>query len=150
MKKHTWDNPNKMHFESAYKTFNEQTNLISTGNVIANTQFSSYIRPYNETECNGLTRPAGELLKFDLQYFRNIPERIINILWDKTRTESYILYQFSVYNKKYNERDIIGYVLTDYNDNLITYAVTCNYGSCYYKRESAILECIEYITNKAA
>ena len=53
MKSRTWDNPNKMHFESDYKLFNKQTNVISRGNVIANTQYSTYIRPYSKIKNYG-------------------------------------------------------------------------------------------------
>ena len=43
MKHATWDNPNKMHIDTGYKLFDKQTNVISYGNVYANTQTSSYI-----------------------------------------------------------------------------------------------------------
>lgn len=145
MKKCTWDNPNKMHFDSAYKTFNRQTNVISTGNVIANTQLSGFIRPWNETECYGATRAPGHLCKYDLQYFRNIPANIERVLYDKNRTDSVILYQFRVWKEKERAYEIIGYVLTDRNYKLIDSAVCCEYGCSFWKRASAIEECKKYI-----
>lgn len=66
MQKVTWDNPNKMHIESEYKTFNKQTNYIGTGNVIANTQFSTFVRPFTETKCNGYDFQEGHLQNYDL------------------------------------------------------------------------------------
>lgn len=145
MKKCTWDNPNKMHFESEYKTFNRQTNIITTGNVFANTQISNYIRPWNQTECNGAAFPAGHLMNYDLQHYRCIPEEIERVLYDKNRTKSVILYQFRVWNEKNHESEPIGYVVTDRDHNLIAYSIICWYGKSYGKRYSAIRECMKYI-----
>ena len=80
MKKREWENPNKMRFESEFKTFNKQVNLITTGNAICNTQMSMFIRPYKETKCNGFENPEGHLMRWDLQYFSNIPQNIRKIL----------------------------------------------------------------------
>lgn len=65
----TFDHPDKMHFESGHKAFDRQTVILTPGNVIAPTQFSSYIRPAQETECNGQTWSEGHLQRFDLQSF---------------------------------------------------------------------------------
>lgn len=52
--------------ESPHKEFNNQTNLIDNcGNIIASTQTASYIRAYNETECNGHTFEQGYLQQCD-------------------------------------------------------------------------------------
>lgn len=145
MEKATWDNPNKMHFDSEYKTFNRQTNVISTGNVIANTQLSGYIRPWKETECNGATFPTGNLTKYDLQFFRSIPENIERILYDGSRDESVILYQFRIWNRKTRSYETVGWVVTDRNYKLLAYNIPCEYGCSYWKRLSAVKECMKYI-----
>ena len=145
MKKREWENPNKMRFESEFKTFNKQVNLITTGNAICNTQMSMFIRPYKETKCNGFENPEGHLMRWDLQYFSNIPQNIRKILEDKNRQESYILYRFFIH--KNGEIEDVGYVVTDYNHNYVTKSIICYYGSNYQKRESAINECIKYICN---
>lgn len=64
-------------FKSGHKTFDKQTNIITTGNVIANTQISGYVRPKSETECNGFIVDPGTLQAFDLkQYtFSNLPTK---------------------------------------------------------------------------
>lgn len=145
MKSITWDNPNKMHFESAFKTFNQQTNLISSGNVWANTQTSSYIRPWKEIKNGGYIGKPGDFLKYDLQFFPNLPSSFNQKLWDQNRKESYIVYHFHYYNKKHGRSETIGYVMCDYNNKLIAYEVYCDYKQNYCKRESAIQECIKYI-----
>jgi hypothetical protein len=133
----------KQIINSDFKEFNKQTNCISYGNCISNTQYSSFIRPFNEIECNGFINEKGHLLRFDLKYFKNIPERLMNILKDEKRTESYILYEFCIY--KHNKKDVIGYVLTDDNHNFITDYVSYDYGCNFCKRESAIEEAKKYI-----
>lgn len=145
MKQMTWDNPNKMHFESEFKTFNKQTNLISTGNVLANTQMSSFIRAWNDVVNGSYIGKPGDFLKFDMKYFRRVPKCITDIIYDKAREKSVILYEFFIWKK--NKREIIGHVLTDYNHNLLEWTSYSPYSLAYsYKWESAILEAIKYIT----
>lgn len=145
MKKITWDNSNKMHFESEFKTFNKQTDLITTGNAFCSTQMSMFIRPYKETKCNGFENPEGHLMRYDLQFFTQIPQYIRKILEDKNRQESYILYNFFI--RKNGEAEDVGYVVTDSKHNFIAKVICCYYGKSYWKRESAINECIKYICN---
>ena len=62
---YTWSkNGMKMILNTDFKKFNKQTNYISNGNVIANTQYSNYIRPYN-TRIN----PVGEVVEKGYNYF---------------------------------------------------------------------------------
>lgn len=56
-----------MKFESGFRTFDNQTRCISTGNVVAHTQLSGFVRPKSETQCNGFVRDQGVLQKYDLQ-----------------------------------------------------------------------------------
>lgn len=56
----------RMLLNTDYKTFNKQTNCISSGNVIANTEIGWHIRPKNEISCNGKDFELGELRNHDL------------------------------------------------------------------------------------
>lgn len=60
-----------MKFATGHKGFDRAANgeggLILTGNVISDTMFGFHVRGYFETECNGFTRPPGELQQFDLK-----------------------------------------------------------------------------------
>ena len=148
MKKKVWRKDGmKQIIDSGWKEFNKQTDCICTGNVCANTQYSSFIRPWKETECNGLTRPKGYLMDFDLKPFRNfcIPKCIMEILEDKNRTESYILYMFFILNKK-KQMEPFGWVVTGYNYKYVTSCVTKNYRQSYLRRYKALQEAISYIT----
>ena len=143
MREITWETPNKMHIDSDFATFNKQTNLISAGNVIANTQYSNYIRPYDMTENFGNHFERGALCKYDMQYFKYIPDSMRKRLLDINRRENYILYEFCVYRNR--GKEIIGYVLTDALHRFIEDSVYCEYGCSYWKRRSAINACKEYI-----
>lgn len=145
MEKATWDNPNKMHIDSGFKTFDKQTTLITTGNVIAPTQTSWFIRPFNEVKNGYYEGKPGEFLEYDLKHFIDpIPHQMKEKLYDKNRTESYILYKFFVMNKK--ETDVIGYVLTDSHYNYIDHSVwISSYRCSVSKREAALREAMRYI-----
>lgn len=131
---------------SGWKLFDNQTNCITTGNAYCNTQYSSYIRPWGEIECNGFTKEKGHLMKFDLKPFKQfrIPENVRQILFDTERTESVILYMFFVCK---NDRIKPFYwVVTDKNYKLIEDRIVCEYGQQFMKRVSARMEILSYIT----
>lgn len=147
MKKKNWNSTgNKMIINSGWKEFDRQTNCISTGNVICNTQLSWFVRPYRKTECNGLDFPKGHLMDHDLKVFNpyHIPEQIMDVLTDINRRESYILYMF--FTKCKGTVEPFCWVITDYHHQLITYSIECGYRQQYSKRESAAKETIGYIT----
>lgn len=148
MKQKVWRKDGmKQIINSGWKEFDRQTNCISTGNVYANTQYSSFIRPWKETECNGFSNPEGHLMDFDLKPFRSfrIPQCIMDILKNKERAESYILYMFFIVNK-YKHVEPFGWVVTDYHHKRVTSCVTRNYGQSYWRRYNALKEAINYIT----
>lgn len=134
----------KQIINTGFKTFDRQTNIISTGNVMASTQYSSYIRPWSETECNGLTRPCGELMNYDMKPFSGyrIPIPITDIIEDKERKESVILYVFFIWKK--HQLEPLCWVLTDYNHNLLKKYV-CNWTQ---KRMNAMNEIVKYVANE--
>jgi len=111
MKKIVWFNCDKMRMESGHRAFDEQTNVISTGNVIANTQISSHVRPYTEVECGGQTFKPGHLRDYDLRAFTHLISR--RVRWwitENTRTESCWLYVF--FHHDGEQRIIHGCVIT--------------------------------------
>ena len=148
MKQHVY-NPTgtKQLINSGWKLFDEQTNLITTGNVSSNTQQSSYIRPWTETECNGRTNPEGHLTNFDLQPFRKyrIPTVIDKIVSDKNRKEPVILYMFHVWSKDQHVLPFC-WVVTDTNHKLLKHFIVTRRGEHIEKRINAAHEAISYIT----
>lgn len=135
----------KQIINSGYKAFDKQTNFLGDGNVIANTQYSNYIRPYGEVECNGATFQPGHLLKFDIQHFKRIPDAIISAIMDANRENSYILYEFFVNPKKGERREVIGYVLTDYQNNHVASQIVYDYKCHILKRHAALDTAMQFV-----
>lgn len=98
----------KMIINSEFKEFNKQTNLITSGNVIANTMYGNYIRPWNETECNGLTFEKGKLFESDLKYFK-ITQTIKDYI--KGLNREIILYEIFIVRD--GLRNVIGWIIQD-------------------------------------
>jgi len=145
MKQHEWDNPNKMHFESPHKTFNRQTNCLGTGNMIANTQYSNYIRPYSEIECNSFTNPPGHLQNYDLT--KNIvadilPYHIREEIRQLTHNGGGIIYNFHHWQGGKCIND--GFVLTRRDDHKL---IEVWYVNKDWRAIAAVDEAIKYITN---
>lgn len=137
------------------KEFDNYIIAISTGNVIGGGQFSLYVRPFNETECNGFTWEKGHLRNFDLKSFSNLPNRVRKYVESVTQDESIILYKFYHYNRNYSRRYrgwgnnhaefiIHGYVVTDREHKLMQYFVT----GPTYKSEQVIMGVIPYIVEE--
>ena len=138
-----------------WKEFNKQTNCITTGNAVCNTQLSMYIRPYSETKCNGYTFKPGELLEEDLKPFRkyDIPEWVLARLEDHGRKDSNILYMFSTYVK--NPYRTLGsvrmpflWVVTSPGHQLLDSAFHCQGRPKWSKWISAKEEILKYITEE--
>lgn len=142
MKKREWINGNKMKFESESKTFNKQCDLITTGNVWGGVQFSQYIRPTNEVECNGATFPSGHLRDYDLKPFNlgRFPYVLKAVKEYADAGKQVILYKFRHFN---GERETVhGFVITDTN----YYLLKKFYTGPTYKSISVIDEAVKYIT----
>lgn len=121
--------PNRAKFESEFKTFNKAVDLITTGNVIGNVQYSSYItKEYNLTKA---------LPDYYLQYLPNfikidINNRVLN-------GEKVILYCLKL------KRRPVAWILTDDNYNLL---IKCRAGLHQYAKETSVLnEALQYLTN---
>jgi hypothetical protein len=120
VKQKEWINGNHMKFESLHKTFNLQVDCISTGNVIGDVQYSSFVRPRDELECNGFVNEPGHLQEYDLKPFREIlhsPGYILDAVRQETR--SVILYAIFHYSYNKGERIIHGVILTTGDHKLL-------------------------------
>jgi hypothetical protein len=147
MKKTIWQTPNKMGFVSGHKTFDKQTNLITTGNVISNTQLSFYIRAYN-TSRNPVGTPVekGAMQEFDLRNFKNLPGYVSDAVRSLAKARDIILYEFHHYS---GSRKIVdGYVLTT-GANTGHKLLRVFYTGSGLSRK-AVDEAIKYITGKNA
>ena len=132
---------------SGWKEFDRQTNLITTGNALCNTQVSSFIRPWMQKERNGYVNPEGHLLKFDLKQFEDfhIPADIMSVINDVNRRESVILYMFFTTGKN-DKINPFCWVVTGYHHDLIDYSIVSQSGQQTEKRIMAFNEIIKFIT----
>lgn len=155
MKQAIWNKSGmKQILETGCKEFDKYITCVSTGNVVGGGQLSFYIRPYNETECNGFTREKGVLRKFDLESFKEIPNSVRKYVESVTIDNSVILYKFYHYNRNYgrnryyrsyhNKFTVHGYVITDRNHKLMKYFVT----GPTYKSYLVIVGVLPYITEE--
>lgn len=149
MKKATWDySKDKMLVKTGHATFTRQTNVISAGNIIANTMLGWHCRPHSEVinpvgdEC-----PPGHLRDFDLRIWkrRNIPRTVLRRIKELTQTESAWIYEFFHYNYQKWPRDpkriVHGYVITSYNHIILSIITT----GPTYKSENIVRECAKYV-----
>ena len=141
MKETEWLTPNKMKFESLHKTFNRQTKCINRGNIIGDTQIGGYVRPYNETECNGFNNSKGHLQNYDLNWLvSDFPEHLKEWIRSYAKNKSVIAYVFKHYSR--GKRILDGFVITTAEKYKLLKVV---YANNNYKTESAINECIKYV-----
>ncbi len=134
-----WRDGNHQLFESGHKTFDRQVDCVSTGNVIGHVQLSSHIRPYAETECNGRVWQSGHLRAFDLKNWQ-LPCHVRQCVLDMTEINAVWLYEFRHWRGE--EKIVHGYVITNYEHDLLDYFIT----GPTYKSELVIHEAITYIT----
>lgn len=111
-KKIKWANPNKMIFESGHKTFDRQTNVISTGNIIANTLLGRHIRPYYTptTPLGDPCRP-GDMQAFDLNSeVLRLPAHVRQFVVENARNKGVWVYELRHWNG--DQKVIHGYIIT--------------------------------------
>ena len=131
-----------VNFDSQHKTFNKYIVSISHGNVIGGGQYSSFIRPYSETKCNGFTNDKGHLRSFDIKNF--------DLSWpvkswlEKNKEVYIILYQF--YHVKNGNRIIHGHVIEEVKSGKF-HTFKTPYAS--WKSETVLEEAIKFL-DKAA
>lgn len=112
-KMYSWSkNGMKMIIDSGYKTFDKQTNYLSSGNVISSTQYSNYIRPYNEiVNPIGNKVEKGHLRNYDLKYFsKNLMTNGFKDWLDNlTKNTKVIIYEYFIYRNR--DKEVIGWLV---------------------------------------
>lgn len=99
--------------------FNRQVQeCLCVGNVWSNTQFSNFIRPRDETECNGFTFPPGYLQDCDLKPYAGLPGTTLNTIRDMVNhNHGGVLYRLQHVAPARNglpaHRVVHGYILTN-------------------------------------
>jgi len=92
--------------------------FIGTGNVMSNTQSSTFVRSYDTIECNGFTFEPGRLQKYDMAFFNGaIPRQVAAVVRAETQQKDVILYRFFHYRAR--TRVEHGWVVTSTDHQLI-------------------------------
>lgn len=131
--------------ETGFKEFDKQTNLITTGNVISNTQNSLYIRAKKEIECNGEKFKEGYLMEWDLSCFGNIPYYIKNFIVEIGG--NCYLYHFFTHRK--NKKIGLCWIVLNKENNKILMSKPCfAHKQNHYKRLLATLELEKILLKK--
>lgn len=135
----------KQIINTGHKTFDRQFVCASTGNVIGGGQYSTYIRAFTETECNGHVNQPGYLQDWDLQHFHDMPAWLKREVKELCYDESLILYEFYHYDYASSRNITHGYVLTTgYPEYKLIKQWTTG---PTYKSYEVINTLIKYITN---
>lgn len=115
-KKHKWRSPNRMLFESGYRTFDRAVDYVSDGNVISNVQLSTFVRKVSDL--NGWPQgiKPGECRAHDLGHFRyrpgGIPDRIREYV-DARPEKEFWLYCWHLPNRGSRTGESVAWLLTN-------------------------------------
>lgn len=133
-KYYTWKKGgNKINIDTGFKSFDDYILCISKGSCIGRGQTSFYIRPFNQTYCNGRENEKGHLRDYDLSMFGNLLDATIkNKVKSITDTVGCTLYAFST------KRGVFGYII-EQNNNYDLYIPP--YQICRKKKYN----CLKYI-----
>jgi len=95
-----------MTFHCAHAGFTAAINdpewgYLGRGNVMSNTQSSTFVRAATETFCNGFYSEPGRLRDFDLAFFgEGIPAEVATYVRAKSQTDELIVYRFYHYRRR--------------------------------------------------
>lgn len=130
-KMYSWSkNGMKMIIDSGFKEFDKQTNCLSRGNAIANTQHSNYIRPYYETKNPvGQEVEKGFLRDYDLKYFslNKMTNSFRDWLDNITKNDKVIIYEYFIYRNK--QKEVIGWLVQSENTKKIIGKEYCRFST---------------------
>lgn len=113
-----------------------------TGNVWATTQFSNFIRPWDETKCNGFDFAPGHLQDCDMRPYRELRHTFaLDIRHAVDRAGGGILYRIQHFvparYPRLARHVIHGYILTDKQDHVLRVLHVSSDGS---KRSRRVLD----------
>lgn len=136
-----WDKGgNRQVIRTGCNPFDTQISALGQGNVFGSTITGFYIRPHQETECNGYTFPKGHLQASDLQVFRSLPAQVDRAVKTRTRTCSGILYKLFHTGA---HQVVHGYVWADSDHYMMDMWVTGRHSSS----ASVVIACLPYLVN---
>lgn len=150
-KKPEHDSQGNQVVRTGHRTFDRLTSVVSPGQVVGATQISNVVRPFSQTTLHGrpdeIVRPAGQLQDFDLGHFywEDVPPphtyRVQHYVRQYARDEPVILYQFRIPRGQGYGHRTLGFVLTDYDGQLIEV-----FSASHPKAEQVMREVWKYVS----
>ncbi len=116
----------RMVIDTGCSVFDSQCSYLTGGNHWGNCQFSTYVRPVSETECNGRTLPVGELFEFDMKAFTMMPPYVVAAIRAMNRTVVVSEIRHHVLSHGQERKIIHGYIVTDAAGLLVRVFQTTN------------------------
>ncbi len=105
--------------DTGCKIFDRQCTYLAQGNHWGNCQFSLYVRPVSETECNGHTVPTGELFDFDITAFKEMPPHVRSEIRAMNQTVVISEIRHHIGPHRARCKVVHGYIVADSSDRLI-------------------------------
>jgi hypothetical protein len=116
----------RMVIDTGCSVFDSQCSYLTGGNHWGNCQFSTFVRPVFETECNGRTLPVGELFDFDMKTFTEMPAHIRAAIRAINRTVVVSEIRHHSGSHRLGHKIVHGYIVTDAAERLIRLFQTTN------------------------
>ena len=109
----------RMVIDTGCSVFDTQCSHLTSGNHWGSCQFSTFVRPVSETECNGRTFPIGELFAFDMKAFTEMPAHVRAAIIAINRTVVVSEIRHHIGSHRLRRKIVHGYIVTDTAERLI-------------------------------
>jgi hypothetical protein len=109
----------RMVIDTGCSAFDSQCSHLTSGNHWGSCQFSTFVRPVFETECNGRTLPIGELFDFDMKAFTTMPAHVRAAIRAINRTVVVSEIRHHIGSHRLGRKIVHGYIVTDTAERLI-------------------------------
>jgi len=109
----------RMVIDTGCSVFDSQCSYLTSGNHWGSCQFSTFVRPVSETECNGRTVAVGELFEFDMKIFAEMPARVRSAIRAIGRTIVVSEIRHYIGSHWPGRKIVHGYIVTDATERLI-------------------------------
>ena len=109
----------RMVIDTGCSVFDSQCSYLTSGNHWGSCQFSTFVRPVSETECNGRTVPVGELFEFDMTTFTEMPAHVRAAIRAINRTVVVSEIRHHIGSHRLGRKIVHGYIVTDAAERLI-------------------------------
>jgi hypothetical protein len=109
----------RMMIDTGCPVFDSQCSHLTSGNHWGNCQFSTFVRPVSETECNGRTVPVGELFDFDMKSFTMMPQYVLAAIRVMNRRVVISEIRHHIGSDRLDRKIVHGYIVTDAAERLI-------------------------------